>query len=149
MASYADAVAAIKARLAAGWSTTPIVHENEDASAYAGVEGQPVPFVLLEIESDAAEQRSIGSPGSNWFQDSGAIRVTCFVPSGTGTDLALTYAGTIGELFRNAQIELGPGSCVRSWAPQVGRGGPAASENPEGRWYAVAVTTPFEFLRLA
>lgn len=149
MASYAQAVRAIKDALKAEWTATPIVFENEDPPGLADGDGHPVPFVMVEIESDAAEQRSIGSPGSNVFQDTGAIIATCFVPAGTGADAATSHASALAEAWRNREISLGAGACVRSSAPQVGRGQRATSESPEGIWFAVPVTVPFEFLRLA
>lgn len=149
MATYATAIRALKDALATDWTTTPVVEENTDPPGLIDAAGVPSPFVFVEIQSDSAEQRSIGSPGSNWFQDTGAMVVTCFTPSGTGADLATQYASTIGDLFRNREISLGTGACLRTWAPHVGRGTPATSEAPEGRWWAVAVSVPFEFLRAA
>lgn len=118
MVDYATAIRALKDALATDWTTTPVVEENEDPPGLIDAAGVPSPFVFVEIQSDSAEQRSIGSPGSNWFQDTGAI-------------------------------SLGTGACVRTWAPHVGRGTPATSEAPEGRWWAVAVSIPYKFLRAA
>lgn len=149
MATYAEAIRALKDALATDWTTTPVVEENEDPPGLIDAAGVPSPFVFVEIQSDSAEQRSIGSPGSDWFESKGAMIATVFVPSGIGADLATQHAAAIGDLFRNRQITLDGSSCVQTWAPHVGRGTPATSEAPEGRWWSVAVSIPYEFLHSA
>lgn len=149
MATYADAVAAVKQAIRNEWTATTVVFENENPPELVAGDGQPVPFLMVEFQSDSATQRSIGSPGSNWFEDAGAVVGTFFVPAGTGSDAATGHAAALADQWRNREISLGTGACVRTWAPQVGRGTPATSENPEGRWWAVAVSIPMEFLRAA
>ncbi len=150
MADWAGACAAIEQRLSANWSTTPIGLENGAEPAMQDGSGLLTPWAFCEIESDDANIRGIGKPGSHVVVEDGAIVITVFVPLGTDRSTARTYAGQIGEIFRVKEFyNSEPGCCVRTWTPRVGRGEETVSENPKGKWWAVPVTIPFEFIHLA
>lgn len=150
MASLAEAITAIEARLAAGWTTTGISYPNRDAAAKADVSGNPVPWVFCEVETDEADIVGLGQPGNHVVREYGRIIVTVFAPAGSGATLARTYAGQIGEIFRAAKFhDSAPETYVRTWTPVVGRGSEARSENPDGVWWGVAVSIPFEFYHRA
>lgn len=153
MADYAGAVAAIKARLSANWSTTRIVETNQRLENWPPVDanGDPTPWVLIEVIGNDARQTSTGSPGGSWHVDEGHVVVHVFVETKRGTETALQYAVTIGEIFRNEQFYTETaGHAVRTWTPRVDGGGNADVEGvPSGSWYRVTVTIPFEYLHLA
>ena len=147
MTDFAGAVGAIKQRLRDHWTATPILFENEEPPAEIMAGGAA--WIECAVLADLAEQRSIGSPGSNVLVDEGAIEITVFVPAGTGTEIAHQHAVGIADIFRNQNFYRdGEGRQVMTTMPLIGRGSRAESENPSGTWWAVAVTTPFSFYRL-
>lgn len=151
MASHSGAVAAIEARLTANWTVTPIAFENaaSDPVVYDG-DSVPQPWVFCEIETDQAGIRGVGRPGSHVVLETGAVRVTVFVPVGTERATAQQHAEAIGEIFRVKQFyDADPGACVRTWTPTVSRGRRAETDNPVGSWWAVTVTIPYEFYQRA
>lgn len=150
MPDYAGAVEAIEAKLAAEWTTTPLVFENDEAPATSDGNGNLLPWAVCEVLSTDSGIRGAGKPGSHVTVDEGLVQVTVFVPSGTGRALARQHATAIGELLRTKEFyNTVPGACVRTWTPEISPGNPASSENPSGNWWAVTVTVPFEFIHLA
>lgn len=145
MADYAGAVAAIRSRLEAGWTTTPIAFQNEPFDTPVDANsGNPAPWVFLEVLGNDSELRGVGTPGDHVWRTLGHILVHVFVPVNTGAALAQQYAVTIGELFRAAAFyQDGNGAAVRTWAPRTDGGG---SDADNGNWYRVTMTCPFEFL---
>ena len=148
MADYAGAVAAIKARLAAGWTTTPIAQQNEapPQSPWPPVDGdgRQTSWVYLEVVANDSRLRAAGLPGSQLWLTEGHILVHIFVPLLAGTDLAHGYAVTIGEIFRAKAFyrDEAAGAEVRTWAPRAD-GGTMDPEN--GNYFRVTCTVPFEF----
>lgn len=150
MASLAGAFAAIEARLSANWTTTGISYENRDEAAKQDAEGNPVPWVFVEFEMDEARIIGVGTPGDHVVKEWGAIRILVFTPAGVGAGLARTYAGQIGEIFRAAKFyDSEPNTYVRTWTPRIGRGTEGVSQNPDGTWWCVSVSVPFEFYHRA
>lgn len=146
MADYAGAVAAIEARLAANWATTPIRKQN-DATPVSWPpldgSGNPSPWVQLEVLQNEAGLRAIGVPDSHLWLDRGTIYVHVFVPVSSGLTTAMQYAVQVGEIFRAAAFyDDGQGSIVRSWAPRVLG---ADSGSDDGLWFRVTTAIPFEF----
>lgn len=144
MADYAGAKAAIKARLVAGWTTTRITYQNEQPESPwppKRANGSPAPWVNLEIEDLESQIWTFGTVGNRGWRYDGFIHVHVFVPTGEGIEQATQYALTIGELFRAAEFyEDGNGNCVRTLAPQIGRGG---SGDDDGKWFRVTMTVEF------
>jgi hypothetical protein len=148
MPDIAGAMEAIEQRLRDNWTTSPIILPNEGEQA-AFVDGAPVPWVLFEIENEEGDIIGAGKPGSHVNVDRGSIVAKVFVPTGVGLSTARTHATAIGEIFRVKEFYRSSGFCVRTWKPHVGRALPARSENPEGLWFCVTVTIPFEFISIA
>jgi hypothetical protein len=144
MADFAGAVAAIKARLAANWSATPIGYMNgaEPVTRNAAT-GTPEPWVLAEIVGAGANIHGTGTPGDRvWLYD-GLIYCHVFMPKGSGDDVARQHAVALGEIFRNAEFYTEtPGHAVRCWAPRVDGGGDGADD---GLWFRMTATIPFEY----
>lgn len=143
MADYAGAVAAIKARFAANWTSTPIAYQNEDFA------DQVVPWVYFEIINSTADLRGAGTPGAHVWLYRGNIFIHVFVPKGQGSAEATALAVAAGEIFRAQQFyDATPGCAVRTGVgpdgegPRVDGGGSAADD---GNWWRVTCTVPFEF----
>lgn len=141
-ASYAGAEQAIKDYAAANWPTTPIALPNERFDAPLDGDGNPLPWIALEIQSFGNQVWGQGSPGNLTWHKEGAILGHVFVPINTGDALAKQYADAFGEIFRAKQLYSGvsPGCYVRTWAPDVDGGGKA-----DGNYYRVSVAIDFEY----
>jgi hypothetical protein len=144
MADYAGAVAAIRDRLVANWTTTPIAFQNESFDPPVDPNsGSPTPRLFLEVLGNDANLRGVGMPGDHVWLYCGHILIHVFVPVNSGAALAQQYAVTAGEIFRAAAFySAGNGAIVRSWAPQTDGGGTDADD---GNWFRVTCTIPFEF----
>jgi len=149
MADIAGALAAIEQRFDAAWTATPKAFENDPAPVVQDGNGIVSPWVYFEAFVTDADIRGVGRPGSHVVIDRGEIVVTVFAPLNSSRAIALQHATAIGEIFRVREFyQVEPGCCVRTWTPLVGRGDRTVSENPDGNWWAVSVTIPFEFIRL-
>ena len=100
MASY-TAYRAIRDYLAAEWTTTPLAWENESFDA-----AELTPWVRAEVTSSSFQQESIGAGEitANRWVEVGSLFMMVMVPSGTGTDLARSYADTLTNLFRGLDL---------------------------------------------
>ena len=141
--NYAGARAAIRQFFEAAWAgRTPVAYPNVQASGLT-VDGEPVPWVRLEIINDGAELVGVGAPGNRVYRYDGAIEVSVFVPAGTGDEQAATLATAAGEIFRAREFYNDvPGYSIRSKVP-----GMIDTDivRDNGKWYGVAVTIPFEY----
>jgi len=143
MADYAGAVAAIKARMAANWTTTPVVYQNA-ANEYDPATATQTPWVFFEVIGSSSGLRGVGMPGNHVWLYRGFIAAHVFVPINTGTDQAQQYANSIGEIFRaEGFYDNGDGAQVRTWAPRTDGGG---SDADDGNWWRVSCVIPFEYL---
>lgn len=148
MADYAGAVAAIRDRLAANWTTTPIAYQNETFTAPTDPNsGNPSPWVFLEVIGNGSELRAVGAGATQEWIYRGHILVHVFVPINDGAATAQQYAATIGEIFRAAQFyDATAGHCVRSGyggeGPSTDGGGKDADD---GLWFRVTMTCPWEY----
>lgn len=150
MADIAGALAAIEARFDAAWTATPKAFENGPAPQVQDVNGILLPWVFFEAYVNEADIRGVGRPGNHVVIDRGEIAATVFVPLNSNRATALQHATAIGEVFRVQEFfHAEPGCCVRTWTPVVGRGDRTVTENPDGNWWAVTVSIPFEFIRFA
>lgn len=146
MADYAGALAAIRARLVAGWSTTRITFANEQpADPWPPRDGSNVlqAWVHMEIASEGSEVLGTGQTGAHTWTYEGTIMVHVFVPVGMGTSMAFQHAVAIGELFRAAKFyDATPGHAVRTLAPEIDGGG---SADDDGDWFRVTMSCPFTY----
>lgn len=147
MADYAGAVAAIRARLAANWTTTPIAYQNEPFEPPTDPNsGAPAPWVFLEVIGNDAELRAAGTPGDHVWIYRGHVYVHVFVPINSGAGLAQQYAVTIGEIFRAAGFANdGQGSIVRTGIDPAPRTDGGGTSDDTGNWYRVTMVCGFEF----
>lgn len=150
MADIAGALAAIEARFDTAWTVTPKAFENSPAPDVVDGNGIALPWVYFEAYATEADIRGVGRPGNHVVIDRGEIVATVFAPLNSNRSTALQHAAAIGEIFRVQEFHHAePGCCVRTWTPLVSRGDRTISENPDGTWWAVSVTIPFEFIRFA
>lgn len=92
---YADIESAIRTRLAANWSATPIKYGNTPSPAV-----EP-PFIYVEIRHTGSRQTSVGTGDSNRrFRQTGLIIIGIYVKKNDGTGLAAQYADTLCDIFR-------------------------------------------------
>lgn len=150
MADIAGALAAIEARFNSAWTATAKAFPNGAAPTVRDANGIILPWVYFDAYVTDADIRGVGRPGNHVVIDRGEIEATVFVPIDSNRLTALQYAVSIGEIFRVDEFyHAEPGCCVRTWTPLVSRGDRTISENPDGTWWAVSVTIPFEFIRFA
>lgn len=122
---------AVRTRLDANWSTTPVVYPNEVFTTPA--DGSA--FVQVEFPVADEQQISIGAPGNNVFRDVGTIRLVINIAKGQGLTVANAYAGTLGSLFRGKDFDN-----VITYAPT-----PPVYLGVDGDYAAVSVAVPYYF----
>ena len=145
MATFGGAVAAMRARFAAGW-LTPIAYPNGERPGGGWppqVDGAPVPWAYFDVLASASDLRGAGLPGDHVWLTRGNIFISIFCPLGEGSVRAIDLAEAAGEKFRAATLyQDGAGAKVVCLAPVCDGGGPDA-EN--GNVFRVTTTIPFEF----
>lgn len=126
---------AVRTYLQGAWTTTPLVFENErednvqDAAAW----------VYVEASGTIYDQASIGagSQTANRYREYGTIFLHVFVPAGTGSTTARTYAKQLADLFRG--LELNAGSLVFR-AISIGAG---EIGDDNGKYFRVSVSADY------
>src|SRR5882724_10371232 len=103
-------VDAVEARLAANWTTTPVVGINLQPEVPA--DGSP--FLTVQYPVSGGEQVSIGTPGAQRWRENGAIRFVLAIQRGNGVGQGLQWADSLAALFRGKQF-----SGVNTWAPSA------------------------------
>jgi len=94
----------VKAHLAASWTATPIHgEENEFEEPPSTLD----PWMTYGFLSSGEIKRSIGAPGSNCFTEEGTLFVTVYVPSGTGSNVALGHAEALRVMMRGLTLSGG------------------------------------------
>lgn len=98
---------AVQAFLTANWTSTPVAYPNDGFAPTSDGNGSLTPWLLVEVYGGLYEQRSIGagSAAANLWTDSGQVWLHVFVGSGTGSQLALSYAAQLAELFRGLFLD--------------------------------------------
>jgi len=123
--SFATARRDIEKRMFDNWATTRIAVDNIDFEP-----PNNEAWVRLQIFENESQRMTIGNPGIH--RTIGLIAISIFVPEGTGTQVARTYADTIAAIFRDVQFN--GITCRESTVTNAG--------NYES-WYQVNVTTEF------
>jgi hypothetical protein len=98
-----EAFDAIETTLKDGWSTTPLVFENE----FYEPPDTPAPFVYVEVFGDVFSQASIGAApqSANLWREAGTLFLHVMVAAGTGTGLSRQYAAELVALFAGQEID--------------------------------------------
>lgn len=156
--SYAGACKAIEDRLKAaclanGWPEATIIFEDGRTPEVLGPDKRLLPWVLCQIESNNNRIRSVGGAGKRVTILNGRINLTLFSPRtnvDADRDLRRQQADSLADIFRTVVFyDVEPGVYVRTWMPTIGPGNDARSQNPSGNWWAITVSTPFEFFHRA
>ena len=125
--------AAVEARLAANWTRTPVRGLNESSGDTPTGSG---PFLVVQYPVAQAEQITFGTPGSNVYRDSGAIRFVLNVRRGKGVIEPLTWIDELAALFRGKTF-----GGVRTYAPSQ----PVIDDrNEDGPYFALSFSVPFD-----
>lgn len=93
---------AVRGYLAARWTETPIVWENEDFTRPDPL----APWVAVEIAGSLYSQESVGADvqAANRWDEAGTLFLHVFVPAGTGSSTARRHCKTLADLFRGARL---------------------------------------------
>ena len=143
MADYSGAMEAIKSRITANWSTTPLSFQNEPSPAVQDANANPTPWVHCEIFGLPGDIEGMGTPGNQTWLYDGLLHMHVFTPTGSGDAIGRQYADQLAEIFRNAEFYNGtPGFAVRTRTGYVDGGGPGSDD---GLWYRHTATVPFEY----
>src|SRR5882757_1725106 len=126
----ATPAAAIEDRLRANWMTTPVELFNETTEPPKGSDGTPIPWVALEFPGGVGTVWGIGNPGNNSFREDGAFMIHVFVPAGSGSTLARTYADQLAAIFRGKDFA----TSVVCYAPHP----PQTNGTPDGNYFGVS-----------
>lgn len=133
--SSAAVAAAVRARLEANWSATPIVADtwlrDDEAPPPAGTAVWLAPDFDVPAEE---EQITIGAPGDNVFREAGIFQLHLFGLAGNGATRLRQLADQLRTLFR-AQTFAGV-RCYGADPPEIGPGG--------GRWIRATVAVEYE-----
>lgn len=131
MASAAVMIA-VKERLDAFWSRTPIEYPNETFQPPA--EGDP--FLALQYPLAQESAASIGAPGENLQREEGAIRFVLMIPRGAGVIDWTVWLDELRAHFRHR--DFGP---VRTSGAS-----PAVLDdrNDDGNYWALSCAVAYE-----
>lgn len=113
--------AAIYERMRANWTATKVAYDNQRGGDSgippADANGQPLPWIALEVRWNRAEQASIGAPGQNLARRMGHIWITAWMARGTDAVLidqlaaqaaAILEAKDFGGVVTEAAMPSGP-----------------------------------------
>lgn len=95
--SFESIRSAVAARLATGWTTTPIAYENRDFTPPASGG-----WVELAVLGNTGQTLGIGSTVT--VRDTGLIAINIYTPAGSGTAVGKGYADTLAALFEHERF---------------------------------------------
>lgn len=137
MASAA-VMAAVRARIEALWSRTPVRFPNElDAVAGAQAPADGSAFLIVQYPVAVEDQITLGAPGSNVFREEGAIRFVMQVPYGAGLDTYAEWLDELRALFRGKQFD---GVTTYAASPAISDDG-----NDDGNFWALSCAIPYQY----
>jgi hypothetical protein len=136
MADAYTAEAAIRARLVAGWTATPLPRLRFENDPYIDT-GTLAPFCQVEIVG-GADRPYIGQPGARLNRMDGVVMLHLMVPTTEGI-------AAIGTMFRNARALLAnaifEGVYMRGLSPNGGR-----PSSEDGVYFGSTAVVPFFYL---
>jgi hypothetical protein len=128
-----EVVDAVRARLAANWSRTPVFDENSEGST--PVDGSN--FLQVQFPFSTNERVSFGAPGANTYREEGAFRLLLNVQRGSGGVTGRQWADELAALFRGKHFD-----GVETFAPDSASSDDA---NENGNYFTYAVVVPYRF----
>lgn len=131
MASAA-VMSAVKTRLDAFWTRTPIYYPN--AAQQVPATGS---HLLVQFPVSDEEQITVGAPGNNVFREEGAIRFVLNAPRGAGADDYATWMDELRAHFRGKQF-----SGLTTWAASP----PVFDDDSEaGKVWRLSCVIPYQY----
>lgn len=131
--AHLSVVQAVEARLQANFTHCPIRLEN----SFSETPDDAGAFLLLDFPFSRSRQVTIGSPGSNRYEEEGAFRVLLSIPSGVGTHEGRGWLDEISTLFRGKLFD-----GVRTYSPQSA---PTDDRNDAAAYFRLAISVPYDF----
>lgn len=134
---------AIRARLNANWTATPldrVAWQNEPFAKPLDDQGNALAFLYVEVFNDTTELTTVGKPGQRRVTQGGRIVAHAFVPLNAGLDAAGTLRGACASIFEEQLFDN-----VRGWLSREEEGGTA---DDTGAYFRTSVTIDFDFYRL-
>lgn len=130
MASKA-VVDAVKTRLTANWTATPIVGINVTGETPA--DGSP----FLTVQYPVAGSRHVGMAdiGNRTFREEGVIRLVLSARRGRGQAQALQWCDQLATLFRAQQFG---GVTCRVPSPPIDN-----DDNESGKYFVLSIAVPY------
>lgn len=95
MSTVAAAVAAIKARLVANWTTTPIAWPREPFEEPYGAAGQVLPWIYFDPETVQSDRLGVGPV----YDRSGRVLIEVLSPANTGFEAAADLRSALTAIF--------------------------------------------------
>lgn len=114
----------------------PLAWPNEQFDKPLDVNGNPAPFVMVEVRWSGGGFVSIGSPGSNLARRDGNIWIYAFIGEGTGEQRAHQLVGEMAGIFEGEDFS---GVVCEAMSP----GGDVDSE--DGAYFGQSGSVPFQF----
>jgi hypothetical protein len=139
MSHYADLKAAIRQRLVANWTTTPLLFENVEEEQIKTNGQMPDSFVACETLPLMQEQKDLGGGNIRGYRTRGIIKIYIFTPAGDGDGLGMEYADTIAAIFRGKTFD-----GVVCYAPSIRDSG-ADKSDAEGRYWRITLGVEFYY----
>lgn len=133
----AEPAAAIEARLRSQFTAAEIHVANDLLDTPDPSSG---PFVVLEFPGGTADTITVGAPGNNIHRERGAFMIHVMVPTSSGASAARTMAEQIASIFRAQTFDRV--ICGAPFPPQEDTG-------PDGNWFGVSFSTPYQYDRFA
>lgn len=126
-------VDAVEARLAANWTTCPVIGANSQGDAPS--DGSA--YLVVQYPAANSRQASFGAPGANVWREDGAFRLVVHVPRGSGIATLLTWSETLAALFRGALFD-----SVQCFAPSS----PTIDDrNEAGNYFTASFAVPYRY----
>lgn len=130
--AHPDVVTAVKARLLASWTGTPIVVVGPDEEGETSDNAEA--FVALDFP--AADVTRI-STGTRFYREEGGFRLNLQVERGTALLAGLAQAEALASIFRDREF-----AGVKTQAP----GSPILDDrNDRGNFFSFVVSCPYTF----
>ena len=101
-------------------------------------------ITLRFVPSPHEELYSFGSPGSNFYRETGDVMIDLYPTLGSGHDTAEGYGLAIRNAFRNHRFAMSTGQTVRILAVAPLSGGPV-----DGAWWVETVALSYRVLNQA
>lgn len=131
--AHKDVDAAVRARLAAGFSGCPVYDEGQ-----TGAPSDASAFLVVQYPFSTSAQITAGDPENNVYRETGGIRFVLSVTRvRTSIEQGRQWAAEIATLFRGKRFD-----GVRTYAPTS----PVTDDgNDAGSYYKLAWVVPYDF----